>query len=175
MWFIGVEVEQETSAPSPKKNPGSAPAVYTVSLKSFLNREGNTIEGFVRNRVCILGMCVVLLLLYWRQQKVYFLSLSWKVWRAITCKHALCTSVTDCHSKLNSKIRGMMINCRNCLSFAKTSAVCKFTLVAAQGIVGRGSSLVPSLDRTETNMAVLFMRTVFQRQVGFVRRGIFGE
>ena len=26
MWFIGVEVEQETSAPSPEKNPGSAPA-----------------------------------------------------------------------------------------------------------------------------------------------------
>ena len=26
MWFIGVEVEQETSAPPPKKNPGSAPA-----------------------------------------------------------------------------------------------------------------------------------------------------
>ena len=24
MWFIGVEVEQETSAPPPKKNPGSA-------------------------------------------------------------------------------------------------------------------------------------------------------
>ena len=28
MWFIGVEVEQETSAPPPKKNPGSAPALY---------------------------------------------------------------------------------------------------------------------------------------------------
>ena len=27
MWFIGVEVEQETSAPPPKKNPGSAPGV----------------------------------------------------------------------------------------------------------------------------------------------------
>ena len=26
MWFIGFEVEQETSAPHPKKNPGSAPA-----------------------------------------------------------------------------------------------------------------------------------------------------
>ena len=26
MWFIGVEEEQETSAPPPKKNPGSAPA-----------------------------------------------------------------------------------------------------------------------------------------------------
>ena len=26
MWFTGVEVEQETSAPPPKKNPGSAPA-----------------------------------------------------------------------------------------------------------------------------------------------------
>ena len=25
MWFIGVEVEQETSAPPPKKSPGSAP------------------------------------------------------------------------------------------------------------------------------------------------------
>ena len=29
MWFIGVEVEQETSAPPPKKNPGSAPAVWS--------------------------------------------------------------------------------------------------------------------------------------------------
>ena len=31
-WFIGVEVEQETSAPPPKKNPGSAPvfSIYTV-------------------------------------------------------------------------------------------------------------------------------------------------
>ena len=28
MWFIGVEVEQETSAPRPKKNPGSAPAIF---------------------------------------------------------------------------------------------------------------------------------------------------
>ena len=26
MWFIGVEIEQETSTPPPKKNPGSAPA-----------------------------------------------------------------------------------------------------------------------------------------------------
>ena len=34
MWFIGVEVEQETSAPPPKKNPGSAP-VYTC-LKLIL-------------------------------------------------------------------------------------------------------------------------------------------
>ena len=25
LWFIGVEVEQETSAPPPKKNPGSTP------------------------------------------------------------------------------------------------------------------------------------------------------
>ena len=25
MWFIDVEVERETSAPPPKKNPGSAP------------------------------------------------------------------------------------------------------------------------------------------------------
>ena len=31
MWFIGVEVEQETSAPPPKKNPGSAPGIITIS------------------------------------------------------------------------------------------------------------------------------------------------
>ena len=30
MWFIGVEVEQETSAPLPKKNRGSAPDVAGV-------------------------------------------------------------------------------------------------------------------------------------------------
>ena len=29
MWFIGVEVEQETSAPPPEKNPGSAPQECT--------------------------------------------------------------------------------------------------------------------------------------------------
>ena len=29
MWFIGVEVEQKTSAPPSKKNPGSAP-VFNV-------------------------------------------------------------------------------------------------------------------------------------------------
>ena len=28
MWFIGAEVEQETSAPPPKKNPGSTPDHY---------------------------------------------------------------------------------------------------------------------------------------------------
>ena len=30
MWFIGVEVEQETSAPPPKKNPGSAPGRHKI-------------------------------------------------------------------------------------------------------------------------------------------------
>ena len=32
MWFIGVEVEQETSAPPPKKNPGSAPGNYRKKI-----------------------------------------------------------------------------------------------------------------------------------------------
>ena len=30
MWFIGVEVEQETSAPPPEKNPASAPALHII-------------------------------------------------------------------------------------------------------------------------------------------------
>ena len=32
MWFIGVEVEQETRAPPPKKNPGSAPGTYSLRV-----------------------------------------------------------------------------------------------------------------------------------------------
>ena len=39
MWFIGVEVEPETSAPPPKKNPGSAPVGYVDSPKTPLQRE----------------------------------------------------------------------------------------------------------------------------------------
>ena len=34
MWFIGVEVEQETSAPPPKKNPGSAPVFVVIDLEN---------------------------------------------------------------------------------------------------------------------------------------------
>ena len=35
-WFIGVEVEQETSAPPPKKNPGSKRRVHPL-LKKILD------------------------------------------------------------------------------------------------------------------------------------------
>ena len=38
MWFIGVEVEQETSAPPPKKNPGSAPALSFVNMISGMGK-----------------------------------------------------------------------------------------------------------------------------------------
>ena len=34
MWFTGVEVEQETSAPPPKKNHGSAPAKAEWAIES---------------------------------------------------------------------------------------------------------------------------------------------
>ena len=37
MWFIGVDVEQETGAPPPKKNPGSAPDPIRISLTFFLS------------------------------------------------------------------------------------------------------------------------------------------
>ena len=40
MWFIGVEVEQETSAPPPKKNPGSAPVLTEI----FNNIAASTYE-----------------------------------------------------------------------------------------------------------------------------------
>ena len=40
MWFIGVEVEQETSVPPPKKNPGSAPGQWFFIL--YLHSYSNT-------------------------------------------------------------------------------------------------------------------------------------
>ena len=33
MWFTGVEVEQETSAPPPKKNRGSAPGASGLQFQ----------------------------------------------------------------------------------------------------------------------------------------------
>ena len=39
MWFIGVEVEQETSAPPPIKNPGSAPVVHFNRISIYDKRE----------------------------------------------------------------------------------------------------------------------------------------
>ena len=39
MWFIGVEVEQETSAPPPKKNPGSAPGTYGLWYRAVWSVE----------------------------------------------------------------------------------------------------------------------------------------
>ena len=35
MWFIGVEEEQETSAPPPKKNPGSAPDNLQIIISNI--------------------------------------------------------------------------------------------------------------------------------------------
>ena len=36
MWFIGVEVEQETNAPPSKKNPGSVPEHFHVNKMGCL-------------------------------------------------------------------------------------------------------------------------------------------
>ena len=35
MWFIGVEVEQGTSAPPPKKNPRSAPEIKVSRISTL--------------------------------------------------------------------------------------------------------------------------------------------
>ena len=40
MWFIGVEVEQETSAPPPKKNPGSA---YVTTAMLVVKNKSNSL------------------------------------------------------------------------------------------------------------------------------------
>ena len=46
MWFIGVEVEQETSAPHPKKNPGSAPVeLFSLEGKAVSIMQSNNNSG----------------------------------------------------------------------------------------------------------------------------------
>ena len=57
MWFIGVEVGQETSAPPPKKNPGSAPAnnvgrassIFSEFQLSTRSGEGKMTENFEKD------------------------------------------------------------------------------------------------------------------------------
>ena len=41
MWFIAVEVEQETSAPPPKKNPGFAPVLTSQILPVAMTTQSN--------------------------------------------------------------------------------------------------------------------------------------
>ena len=45
VWFIGVEVEQETSAPPPKRNPGSAPAltIGQITVQWISIKEANCV------------------------------------------------------------------------------------------------------------------------------------
>ena len=63
-WFIGVEVEQETSAPRPKKNPGSAADtnltfdLFLIFLVTYHNHD----DRIVSFQVCL-------------QDIVYFLKL----------------------------------------------------------------------------------------------------
>ena len=64
MWFIGVEVEQETSAPPPEKNPGSALAEYLgqktlrggARTNSKLNPwKKNCIASVIQTQVMLVG------------------------------------------------------------------------------------------------------------------------
>ena len=47
IWFIGVEVEQETSAPHPKKNPGSTPEELKINCMVIKTKIINVKDLFV--------------------------------------------------------------------------------------------------------------------------------
>ena len=51
MWFINVDEEQETSAPPPKKNPGSVPDIFLffISTQSFCNLWSTDYSWGLRN------------------------------------------------------------------------------------------------------------------------------
>ena len=46
MWFFGAEVEQETLAPPPKRNPGSAPVLGLKSQKSCRNGSVSSMRAY---------------------------------------------------------------------------------------------------------------------------------
>ena len=50
MWLIGVEVEQETSAPPPKKNPGSARDTWQVLSFILLDKLHKYLRDFRLSR-----------------------------------------------------------------------------------------------------------------------------
>ena len=60
MWFIGVEVEQETGAPPPKKNPGSASGLLYVLLQggslSYYKGDGKRLNS-KQNKVAKQQLC----------------------------------------------------------------------------------------------------------------------
>ena len=57
MWFIGVEVEQETSAPPPKKNPGSTPVHDLIPKHNIVLRRNychQLVDNHLRNNFLLL-------------------------------------------------------------------------------------------------------------------------
>ena len=77
MWFIGVEVEQEMSAPPPEKNPGSAPVVtqHHLDILNIITWESlSTAERFLSlsKKSSILSCSLELLL-----NVTLFTSLAW--------------------------------------------------------------------------------------------------
>ena len=54
MWFISVEVEQETSAPPPTKNPGSAPVTVEPLLTGgHILFGGQLLDGIPADKVSV--------------------------------------------------------------------------------------------------------------------------
>ena len=59
MWFIGVEVEQESSAPPPKKNPRSAPVAeknqpgISQKIKILCDEYKFTLHDFLKMKTTV--------------------------------------------------------------------------------------------------------------------------
>ena len=53
-WFIGVEVEQETSAPPPKKNPESAPVILLKCLKNTVKEKLCRFSSIFLKQRCVM-------------------------------------------------------------------------------------------------------------------------
>ena len=94
MWFIGVEVEQGTSAPPPKKNPGSAPV--SVSLGAISTPKRNWRQCLCKSLGWQTKSIMLLYFLEWSILLSYILNLTLsyitltpkvKIWTRISLNH----------------------------------------------------------------------------------------
>ena len=74
MWFIGVEVEQDTSAPPPKKNPGSAPAPKVHQPFTTCEKCYGFVDDFANKRLYTRkGASLIIFVLVFRKKCLSYL------------------------------------------------------------------------------------------------------
>ena len=90
MWFIGVEVEQQTSEPPPKRNPGSAP-----DWKVYLG-------------ILVFGLTLIIrVTISSANKKLWFKNLLAETWHFNTQEYKNLKQVPICGLQVNLTVKGL--------------------------------------------------------------------